>query len=317
MSGLTDWTTLEARGIGIDTIISISNVPQEPNLSLEAQSNVELTEKSWLSALLESAPLQQQLTHEVRALLSYISDIVSFYSSILSQQHNHPPQDNLLAASGSNPTLLPLPLRPELRLDTPEYIPILLDHLGEPGEYSLPVAYLQALLSGRMSSNERTTTDALRQFLTTPYTSSTLQAGIPQLLDEVALLQKFAQALASSLLYRHLAITQKGYLAVVPASTQIGDVAAVLFGASVVCILRKREDAPDSDRSTCDRGKALEKRQLSIKTGEGEEKQKLREEIKGEEHTLVGEAYLHGYMDAEAIAMCVRGQFHESNFVLR
>jgi hypothetical protein len=317
MFGLTDWTTLKARGIHIDNIISVSTLPTAPNLSLEAESNIELAEKSWLSALLESAPLQQQLTHEVRALLSYISDIVSFYL-MHSQQHSYSPQDNLHATSDWTSTLPPLQLRRIPRLDAPEYIPLLFDHLDKAEENSPPVAYLQALLSGRISSRERTTTDVLRQFIITPYTSSTLQPETPQLLDEMAFIQKSAQALASSMLYRRLAITQNGYLAAVPASTQTGDVAAVLFGASVVCILRRRESAPDSDCSTfCTRKKRLEKWPMSIEIGDGEEKVKLTEDMNGEEYTLVGEAYIHGFMDAEAIAMCVRGQFQESNFILR
>jgi hypothetical protein len=56
---------------------------------------------------------------------------------------------------------------------------------------------------------------------------------------------------------------------------------------------------------------------MSIEIGDGEEKVKLTEDMNGEEYTLVGEAYIHGFMDAEAIAMCVRGQFQESNFILR
>jgi hypothetical protein len=316
MSGLSDRTTLKARGIHIDDIFSISTLPTAPDLSPEADSNIELGETSWLSALLESAPLQQQLTHEVRALLSYISDIVSFYS-IHSQQHSYPPQDNFHTTSGWTSTPPPFQREWIIKLDQPEYISLLLDHLDKAEENSLPVAYLQTLLSGRISSRERTTTNVLRRFITTPYTSFALHPTTPQPLDEMAFIQKAAQALASSLLYRRLAITQNGYLAAVPASTQTGDVAAVLFGASVVCILRRRESAPDSDRSAFfTEAKRLENRLEGIEIGD-EEKENSTEVMNEEEYTLVGEAYLNGFMDAEAIAMCVRGQFHESNFILR
>jgi hypothetical protein len=316
VSGLTDWMTLKARGIHIDNIISVSTLPTAPDLSLGAEPNIELVEKSWLSALQNSAPLQQQLTHEVKALLSYISDIVSFYSTH-SIQHNSPPQDNLHTNSGWTSTPAPSQLERIRRLDIPEYMSLFLDHLDNAEENSLPVAYLQALLSDRISSRERTTTDILRQFITTPYTSSTLQPETPQFLNVMAFIQKSAQALASSLLYRRLAITQNGYLAAVPASTQTGDVAAVLFGASVVCILRRRESAPDSDRSTFGtEEKRLENRLAGIEIGDGE-KGKLTEDVNEEEYTLVGEAYLHRFMDAEAIAMCVRGELHESSFILR
>ncbi|KAE9371930.1 hypothetical protein N431DRAFT_441880 [Stipitochalara longipes BDJ] len=306
MSEFTDWATLKARGIRIDHIISVSRLSTALDLPSEAKSNIELEEKSWLSALLESGPLQQQLTHEVREMLSYISDI-----------HSYPPQNNLNATFGWTSTPPPLSLRRIPRLETPEYISLLLDHLDEAEDNSLPVAYLQALLSGRISSRERTTTDVLRQFITTPYTSSTLQLETPQLLDEMAFIEKSTQVLASSLLYRRLAITENGCLAAVPASTQTGDVAAVLFGASVVCILRKREIVSDSDGSTsCTREKRLQKGPVSIEAGGGDERAKITEDINEEGWNLVGEAYMHGYMDAEAIAMCVRGQFRESNFIL-
>jgi hypothetical protein len=317
ISGLTDWATLKARGIHIDNIISVSTLSTAPNSSSGAESNIELAEKSWLSALLESAPLQQELTHEIRALLSYISDLVSFYS-IHSQQHSYLSRDDLHATSGWTSTPPSFQPRLMLGLDTPEYISLLFDHLDKAEEKSVPVAYLQVLLSGRISSRERTTADVLRQFITTPYTSSTLQPETPQLLDALAFIQKSARALASSLLHQRLAITQNGYLAAVPASTQPGDVVAVLFGASVACILKRQESAPDSDHSTfCTGEKRLEKRPASIEMGDGEEKAELTEDMEMEEHTLVGEAYLHGFMDAEAIAMCVRGQFHESNYILR
>jgi len=315
MSGLTDWTTLKARGIHIDNIVSISTLATAPNLSLEAKSNIELVEKSWISSLLESAPLQQELTHEIRALLGYISDLVGFYS-IHSQQHSY--QDNLHATSGWTSTLPPFQLRQILQLDKSEYISILLEHLDKAKENSLPVAYLQVLLSGRISSRERTTADVLRRFITTPYRSSILQPETSQFLDEMAFIQKTAQALASSLLYRRLAITQNGYLAAVPASTQIGDVATVLYGARVVCILRRQESALTSDHPTSSpKEKRLEKRPGSIGTGNGEEKAKSTVDMNEEECTLVGEAYLHGFMDAEAIAMCVTGQFHGRNYILR
>lgn len=46
------------------------------------------------------------------------------------------------------------------------------------------------------------------------------------------------------------------------------------------------------------------------------EEEKRATDATRKEHALIGEAYLHGFMDAEGIAMCVRGQLKESDFLL-
>jgi hypothetical protein len=76
---------------------------------------------------------------------------------------------------------------------------------------------------------------------------------------------------------RRLAITEKSYIGAAIQEAQQGDLICVLFGCSVPVLLRKGI---------------------------------------GEEYRFVGECYLHGFMDAEAIAMQVRGDFQVQDFIL-
>lgn len=77
---------------------------------------------------------------------------------------------------------------------------------------------------------------------------------------------------------RTMAITSQGYIGAMPQEVQSGDLVCVLFGCSVPVVLRKR---PDSNS-----------------------------------YAFVGECYLHGFMDAEAIALHVEGKLAEQNFIL-
>jgi hypothetical protein len=116
------------------------------------------------------------------------------------------------------------------------------------------------------------------------------------------------------LLYRSLAITQQGHLVAVSESTQPGDIAVVLYGASVVCILRLQESALDTDHLVSHTSvKETPKKLIEYEVGEGNRAMNMTRK----EYNLVGEAYLHGCMDAEGIAMCVREQLKESDFYLR
>jgi hypothetical protein len=77
---------------------------------------------------------------------------------------------------------------------------------------------------------------------------------------------------------RIMAITSHGYIGAMPQEVQSGDLVCVLFGCSVPVVLRKTTD--------------------------------------GNSYTFIGECYLHGFMDAEAIAFQVKGELFEENFIL-
>ncbi|RAH52211.1 HET-domain-containing protein [Aspergillus piperis CBS 112811] len=76
--------------------------------------------------------------------------------------------------------------------------------------------------------------------------------------------------------YRRLMISSKGYIGLVPPKTQEGDLVCVLFGCSVPVILRKQ----------------------------------------GSHYILIGESYVHGIMDGEAIQMMNEGHLVEEEFTL-
>jgi hypothetical protein len=85
------------------------------------------------------------------------------------------------------------------------------------------------------------------------------------------------KALEAGMRRRKLAITKNGYIGAVPNETQVGEVVCVLFGCSVPVVLRRTLD---------------------------------------QSYTFVGETYLHGFMDAEAIAFQVKCVFKEQEFLL-
>jgi hypothetical protein len=76
---------------------------------------------------------------------------------------------------------------------------------------------------------------------------------------------------------RSIAITKRRYISAIAQEAQLGDLVCVLFGCSVPVVLRKRI---------------------------------------GGEYQFVGECYIHGLMDGEALAMRPSGQVEGHDFVL-
>ncbi|GKZ38225.1 hypothetical protein AbraIFM66950_010254 [Aspergillus brasiliensis] len=76
--------------------------------------------------------------------------------------------------------------------------------------------------------------------------------------------------------YRRLMISSKDYIGLVPSRTQEGDLICVLFGCSVPVILRKQDD----------------------------------------HYIFIGECYVHGIMDGEAIEQMKEGCLVEEEFTL-
>jgi hypothetical protein len=86
------------------------------------------------------------------------------------------------------------------------------------------------------------------------------------------------RALEAGMRGRSMAIGSNGYIGAVPQGVQAGDLVCVLFACSVPVVLRKR--------------------------------------AKDHSYVFIGECYLHGFMDAEAIAYQVKGQLKEQTFIL-
>jgi hypothetical protein len=102
--------------------------------------------------------------------------------------------------------------------------------------------------------------------------------NLPNASDSIVeVIEATCKALEAGMRRRRLAITKNGYIGAVPNETQVGDVVCVLFGCSVPVILRK---------------------------------------TLYQSYTFVGETYLHGFMDAEAIAFQVKGILKEQEFLL-
>jgi hypothetical protein len=91
-------------------------------------------------------------------------------------------------------------------------------------------------------------------------------------------LDKFCHAFKEGSERRRLLITENGSIGSAPWTAEEGDIVCMLFGCSVPVILRKLQDQNSYD--------------------------------------FVGECYLHGFMDAEAIAMQIKGILKEQGLIL-
>ena len=139
-------------------------------------------------------------------------------------------------------------------------------------------AYIQALLCGRISSSERVTKEEIRAIMG----FQSLDKSSPTQHREFVI--KVCNAFEAGMRRRKLAVTKNGYIGAVPQESLPDDIICVLFGCSVPVVLRR---GATSDAT----GKVSYK--------------------------FIGEAYLHGFMDAEAIAMLVKGIFKVQDFMLR
>jgi hypothetical protein len=92
---------------------------------------------------------------------------------------------------------------------------------------------------------------------------------------------KVCAAFEAGMRRRRLALTKNAHIGAVPEETQIGDLVCVLFGCSVPIILRKQVES-GNQRS----------------------------------YMFVGESYFHGFMDAEAIVLLVKGLCKVQDFDL-
>lgn len=100
-------------------------------------------------------------------------------------------------------------------------------------------------------------------------------------------LHHIARMLASIILGRRPVITDKGYSGWAHVDAEVGDTVAVFYGAALPFILRKPEE------SKMEAGKEMA------------------------EYTLVGEAYIGGLMDGEALKVVEEGKLQEQIFSLR
>jgi hypothetical protein len=95
--------------------------------------------------------------------------------------------------------------------------------------------------------------------------------------NDVILWDSYNLGIGENTAFRRLMISSKGYIGLAPPKAQEGDLICVLFGCSVPVIIRKVKD----------------------------------------HHIFIGESYVHGIMDGEAIDQMNEGTLTEEEFILR
>ncbi|PYH35828.1 HET domain-containing protein [Aspergillus neoniger CBS 115656] len=157
------------------------------------------------------------------------------------------------------------------------------------GGGSLAHAYLRTLIADTFVFGYRTEgmhdplyLDEFVESQSAPSDEATEEDDIGYVLDKVFLeayclgVSMLHSAIERATSYRRLMISSKGYIGLVPQKTQEGDFVCVLFGCSVPVILRKQ----------------------------------------GSHYIFIGESYVHGIMDGEAIQMMNEGHLVEEEFTL-
>jgi hypothetical protein len=91
--------------------------------------------------------------------------------------------------------------------------------------------------------------------------------------------------------YRTLFITEAGHIGLGPTTTKIGDGICVILGCSVPLVLRSQDVLQYHRQERSHLGARLEahSREVSRRTHH-------------QRHRLIGECYLHGFMDGEAVS---------------
>jgi hypothetical protein len=95
--------------------------------------------------------------------------------------------------------------------------------------------------------------------------------------DEV-IVHTLASSLQSGVRGKRMMATNSGYIGTVRDEVSVGDLVCVLYGCSVPVILRQIKES--------------------------------------EQYVFMGEAYVHGLMDAEALVMQIKGKLRERDFIL-
>jgi hypothetical protein len=140
-------------------------------------------------------------------------------------------------------------------------------------------AYIQSLLCGRISSSERITREDIEALMS----FQPPQRSPPATNQEFV--TKICNAFEAGMRRRKLAVTKDGFIGAVPQGTEPEDLICVLFGCSVPIVLRKAV----SDKAT----------------------------MPETPYKFIGEAYLHGFMDAEAIVMLKKETRNVQHFSLK
>jgi hypothetical protein len=275
------WTHLPTSGLCIDTIAMLSDpLPEDvPFGSIEHM---------WHSTISSSGGLLDGFTKDVQSYLEDISSVVSMYSKYwdsLDQFSKH-----LQTVSIKSPLTARLPKsskstdRLSKHSQSTDQLARFSPPTGKPSLYFEPKksdSFLHAIyiLDAYLQSllcGRISTTERLTRDDIQKFMSLNLPADTADP-ERESFLAKVCNALGAGMTRRCVAVTKEGYIGAIPQEAQQGDLICVLFGCSVPVVLRKRI---------------------------------------GGEYLFIGECYLHGFMDSEAIVFQVKGEFQVQKFVL-
>ncbi|KAG0647087.1 Heterokaryon incompatibility protein [Hyphodiscus hymeniophilus] len=256
-SSITEWTGLSVTGLCIDTVSISSDAAQEDD-------SFGSIERIWQSTILAAGHLLNGLTRDVEICLENLSSAVTKYSehwNATGKLYSQSLSSNSKVNLSVNEAFRNQPIVSEDQKIDPNFF----------DTYILD-AYIQSLVCGRQTTNERLSKEHARALVNLP--SEEFSASGEQ--EEI--LGLICRAFNDGMRGRSMGITSRGYIGVMPQDVRQGDLVCVLFGCSVPVVLRKRTD---------------------------------------DSYIFIGESYLHGFMDAEAIVYQMKGTLKEQNFVLR
>ncbi|RDW81907.1 hypothetical protein BP6252_03019 [Coleophoma cylindrospora] len=334
------WSILPTQGVCLDDIARVS-------ISSDSDDTQELGKaaKNW-QVLLTSAPeISQDLPLTTRALLDQVAQVVGIYSEFLVSSNETLLLEKLNRMSLSEAS----PLNPNLHgNDAPEKDATTLILHNARGADSVLNAYIATLVSGRVSSKERL--DPAKHYSKIFYPSPPLpkrpqMESPPSSNSRIGKLKSFsvsslnlsrsnsdppnessssittdnqnvpsqeprsnlsspksslsikqiAQLFSAGITRRNLMVTGTGMIGASPQHARPGDKVCVLWGCDVPVVLRPITESLVRDGS--------------MPSSSGPDKKMTYE--------FIGECYLHGYMDGEALSGVTDGLFEVQEFMLR
>jgi len=240
------------------------------------------TEKTWLSTISGANHLVPAV-EEVKPALYAISEIIRKYNVFWNTI-----QDILQAgnSAGHGPQGSELTLISNTHLELGTTHTLALKHKEIPHAKQMNIALLKGRphvvdayiysLFNGKISAERRLTQEELEHILDLDIPTELKETGPQNIQDVT---DICRTLIAGMTGRRIAVTKGGYIGALPEETQTGDLVCVLYGCSVPVVLRKLEGVDQS-------------------------------------YKFVGECYLHGFMDAEAIAMHRKGLLDAEDITL-
>jgi hypothetical protein len=275
------WTHLPTSGLCIDTIAMLSDpLPEDvPFGSIEHM---------WHSTISSSGELLDGFTKDIQSSLEDISSVVRMYSKYwnsLDQFSKH-----LQSVSIKSPSTARLPKSSkstdlsskhsqstnQLARNSPPTENPSLYFEPKKLDPFLHTIYILDAYLQSLLCGRVSTTERLTRDDIQKFMSLNLPADTTDPEREY-FLAKVCNALEAGMTRRCMTVTKQGYIGAIPQESQRGDLICVLFGCSVPVVLRKRI---------------------------------------GGEYFFIGECYLHGFMDSEAIAFHVKGELQVHKFIL-